>query len=200
VSGISAQENATSGPPDRRELWWIAFAISSFPVPDDSLDAAEHLAHDLRAPQHVVELVALPELLAERDVLLAQVPQLADTVEEVDDLLVVERLQDVLEGARLHRLDGRLDRAVSGDDDDLGRGVLLLRVLQELHPVHPGHLDVRDEDVESARVQLLLRGEPVRHRDHLVARGHEVVLQGDRDGSFVVREKDVHPAPPIRRF
>jgi hypothetical protein len=73
-----------------------------------------------RSPDDVLELVAILELAREeRDLAreTAVVERLADLHEQ---LLLGERLLDVVERAVPHRLDGALDRAVRGHDDDLG--------------------------------------------------------------------------------
>ena len=55
-------------------------------------------------------------------------------VDDGPQLLEVERLEQVVERPLLHRLDGRLDRAVAGDENHLGVGQQLLG----LWPARPG--------------------------------------------------------------
>ena len=57
-----------------------------------------------------------------------------------------ERLGDEVRGPEVQRLDRQVDVPVSGDDDHLGPRRTLLDALEDLDPVHAGHLDVRDHD------------------------------------------------------
>ena len=56
------------------------------------------------------------------------------------DLLLVEGLVDVVEGAELERLDRVVDRAVRGDHDHRHVGMLGRQPAKQAHPVQPGHL------------------------------------------------------------
>ena len=63
-------------------------------------------------------------------------------------LVDVERLGKVSVGPVLHGGDGRVDRAVPGDDDHFGVGQLLLALAKDLEAVDFVHLHVGDDDVE----------------------------------------------------
>ena len=81
--------------------------------------------------------------------------------EQVLEMRDVERLEDVVVGAELHRLDRRLRRAVGGHhDDDLPR-VDLPDFLERIEPALLAHADVHHDEVG-----LRLRAMP----DALVAR------------------------------
>ena len=81
-----------------------------------------------------------PKLLAEDLVLLDQRPPLRDAVHQKQELFELHGLGDVVQGAGLHRVHGRLDRPVGRDDDDVDLGIDPLDRLEDLHPVHPGIL------------------------------------------------------------
>ena len=63
------------------------------------------------------EAEALIELLTQVGVLVLQPPLLERRVQDVQQLLELERLGDEVGGAALDRLDRVLDRPVAGDDD-----------------------------------------------------------------------------------
>ena len=63
-------------------------------------------------------------------------------------LVDVQRLQQVVEGPLAHRLDGRRHRAVAGQQDDLGVGLVGLRPGEDAQAVDVVHHQVGDDDVE----------------------------------------------------
>ena len=67
----------------------------------------------------------------------------------IDDdaqLIRLERLGDKVIGPLLHGRDGRFDRGVTGDDDNQYPLIHLTDVLENLHAVHTGHLQVEQHD------------------------------------------------------
>ena len=95
-----------------------------------------------------------------------------------------------------NRLDGRLDRPVSRDDDHFDGRVDGLGGLEQADPVHARHPDVGDEDIEPALPQLGVRLLAVVDNGHFMARVRQLVPERDRDGALVVGEKHVHCARP----
>ena len=65
--------------------------------------------------------------------------------DRADQDLVVERFLDEVDGARLHRLDGKRDVAVTGDHDDRNRDLARPKPALKLDSVHLGHPDVGDD-------------------------------------------------------
>src|SRR5689334_5227225 len=139
--------------------------------------ALRHLAHHC---QHFLERAARAD-----DAL--EVVDVALRVTEVIDLMLhpphLERLLDldlhlldlegllhVVERARLDGLDGGGYGAERGHEDDGGRGMQLLRGLQDLEPGAATHLQVADDDVEEALVELLDGGVAIRRFLDLVPR------------------------------
>ena len=86
------------------------------------LDELEDLLHGLAPADDVAEAELPLELVPEPEVLLPEGLVLQGPLDRQQELLVLERLLDVVEGPDLHRLDGRFDRGVGGDDDDDGLG------------------------------------------------------------------------------
>ncbi len=91
-----------------------------------------------------------PKLLPEDLVLLDERPPLRDAVHQKQEFVELHGFGDVVQGARLHGIHGRFDRPVGGDDDDVDLGVDPLHRLEDLHPVHPGHLVVEQKQVVMA--------------------------------------------------
>ena len=92
-------------------------------VADDALEA-EPLV------QPPVQLrIRPPQILAARRVL-----------DHRPQLLQIERLEQIVERPPLHRLDGRLDRAVPGDENHLGIRLQLLALGQHFQPADIRHL------------------------------------------------------------
>jgi hypothetical protein len=64
-----------------------------------------------------------------------------------DEVVVGEGLLDVVEGALVYRLYGRLQRRLRRHEDDRHLGILVPRGGQDVDPSHLGHADVRQHDV-----------------------------------------------------
>ncbi|OPY04690.1 MAG: hypothetical protein A4E67_02271 [Syntrophaceae bacterium PtaB.Bin038] len=79
---------------------------------------------------------------------------LRDAVDVQQELVEIDGLRHVVDGPRLHGLDGRLDRAVGGHHDDVELRVELLHLLQHLQAVHARHLVVHQQEVEVGRPHL----------------------------------------------
>jgi hypothetical protein len=78
------------------------------------------------------------------------------------ELLVLERLADEIEGAQLDGLDGGREGAEGGHQDDLDLGLLLLDHPEQIHPGHRIHPQVRDDQIEAALAQPPDRPRPLR--------------------------------------
>ena len=116
---------------------WMARATSSLPVPVSPVistllfvGATRRMSSKTaciggRAADQVLEGRASAPLLAEVAVLRAVAAHVERVADDDLDGLEVEGLQHEVEGAVLHRLDGRLDRAVGGQHDHRHLGVEL---------------------------------------------------------------------------
>ncbi len=97
------------------------------------------------------DAIALPlvasNLLLERLVLDAKLPMLGGAPQDRDQLVVAERLLDVVERALVHRLHRRLQRGLRGHEDDRHVGIALPRGREDLDAAHVRHADVGEHDV-----------------------------------------------------
>jgi hypothetical protein len=112
------------------------------------LDEDVDLLHRPALADHLLEAVAVLEVPLEEDVLLLEAELLEPAGHEDLQLLDVEGLDDVVQGAGLQGVDGLLDAAVGGDEDDRRLGVQALGELQDVHAARLGHLDVGDDEVD----------------------------------------------------
>src|SRR5258708_3974196 len=95
------------------------------------------------------------DLLAERPVLDTQLAVLRRAFEDGEELVVVKRLLDVIEGALVHRLHGALQRGLRRHQNDGRVGVLLPRGGKDLDAADVGHADIREHDVRLDRTEAL---------------------------------------------
>jgi hypothetical protein len=70
-----------------------------------------------------------------------------------DEIVDAERLLQVVTGAFLQRLDGRLDGGVAGDHDDGRERIHDPRLLEDVEPAEARKDDVGDDDVEVLRLE-----------------------------------------------
>jgi hypothetical protein len=148
----------------------MARAMSSFPVP-------------LSPRMRMVESPA--RLSPEVDVLLLYPRQLERPVHEMDDLHHLERLRDVVERPKPHRLDGVLHRSVPRDQDDLAVDEGLLRVREDRDTVPLGHHKVCEDDIDVVLVDQVHRlGSGAGRVDVEIRAGKDV--QKKREDIFVI--------------
>ena len=84
---------------------------------------------------------------------------LGGALEDREQLVVAERLLDVVEGALVHRLHRRLQRRLRGHEDDRRVRILLARRGEDLDAADVRHADVGEHDVRLQLGELL---EPAR--------------------------------------
>ena len=113
--------------------------------PARHVDQALHLRAPVDDPVGRHPLV--PQLLAEDFVLPEQRASLRNAVHEQQEFVEFHGFGDVVEGAGLHRIHGRLDRPVGRDDDDVDLRIDPLDRLEDLHPVHPRHLVIEEDQI-----------------------------------------------------
>ena len=162
-----------------------------------ALHQLEHLVHLLALADDVAEAELVLDLLLQQQVLAEQVAPLDRALELGEQGVGVDRLLGELEGARLHRLDRLLHRAVTGDDDDLGVGMRLLEPAQQLEPVDVGQHHVGDDDVGLPGLEDLLAARADHRGPDLVALVLEQDLQPLDDRRLVVDRE--HPVLLLRR-
>ena len=160
----------------------------------DLRDGLEHLLHRRGVADDVREAVLLGQPLAQLARLRAQPALLQLALDHDGQLVDVDRLGQVVGGARAHGRDRGLDRAERGHHDHRQVGVALAQACQQLDAVHAGHLQVGEHQVGRELLQLAQRLEPVGGGLDLVAlvaqelgeRGARVdLVVDDQDASLV---------------
>jgi len=106
-------------------------------------------------------------------------------------LILVEGLGDVVEGALLHRVHGRRHRSVGRDHDDGRRRIVFDDLFQKTHPVEFRHPQVRHDHVHVPRLQYPEGLQAVLGLHDLVT----ILLQQGREDQphvrFVVDDQDL---------
>ena len=68
---------------------------------------------------------------------------------------------------------------------------------KEFDAVHPGHGDVRDDQVEMFRLRFFQTGQSILGHGHDVSERDEDFAQGGKDGRFVVDDEDPRHSPML---
>ena len=168
-------------------------------APDGLVD----LLHGRVPPHEGAELPDLLEPRLERGDFLREPARRQRALGEQERLVEVEGLGEVVVGALLHGLDGRLHGAVGGHDHHLGIGALPADAAEEGQPVDARHADVEEDQVERLLLGLPKRGGAVLHRRDLVAGAAEALLEDPAESVFVVGDEDApicHAGHPIARW
>ena len=113
---------------------------------------------DLPIGRAIDGLVAPADLLLELGVLDLDRPVLAGAPEDRDQLVVGERLLDVVEGAGVDRADRALQRGLGGHEDDRRHRVLLPGGGEDVEAGDLRHAHVGEDDVVGSRPDLLQPG------------------------------------------
>jgi len=187
----------------RASTWSSARTDVPFDAPDtretgsdgERLPAGlEQLKQLLRRPalaEHAAERIALLQLRSQVGVFRRQPPLLHPLLQDVHQLVELERLGDEVRRTALHRIDRVLHGAVAGDDDDDDAGVAFAGRLDHVCAIDAGHPEVGDHDIEGELVEELDRSFATLRLDDIEpalrqALGH----QGPQRG-LVVREEQV---------
>ena len=206
--------NGASPRPDSR---CSSRASSSLPVPlspriSTVADSLRHLLHEIddvadlaaRADQELA-LALLGDLRAQRDDLAVQILPLAGVAHQRPQLVVVEVLGDVVVGAVLHRLHGRLDLVDGRDHDALDEAVVLLDDAQDVEAADAGQPDVEQDQVDVLVFEQRQRRLAARHRQDAVVAledggdrvPHPLIVVADQDG---LRGRPWRRLPIVARF
>src|SRR5213079_1385559 len=153
-------------------------------------DGLEDLVHDAVAAHHVGEAVAVRELAAEVADLVEQPALLEDLLGGEEDLLLLERLGDVVARALLDRLDRALDAGVAGDHDHVEVWPAVADLTRQSDAVGAGDLQVHDRERELVLLQQAQRfGRVRRARHRVLLRGVEL-LELATDEGIVVHDEN----------
>src|SRR6185503_4544457 len=98
-------------------------------------------------PDHLVEILAPGQLGPQEDDLALERALLEGAANDGQDLLLVERLGEVIERAQLHGRHRGADSLDRGDQDHVELVVEGLDALQDLQPVHAGETDVQKHQI-----------------------------------------------------
>src|SRR5881397_4144984 len=156
----------------------------------DLVDGLEEPAHGRALPDDLLEAEGALHLLEEPAVVAAQQHGVHHAAHDQAQLVVVEGLRHVVDGAELHRLHGDLLRAVGGDHDDRQVRVDAARVLEHLHAADAVHAEVGDDDVEAPDLDAPERLLAAPRRLDVVAFLAEQSLQGEHHRLLVVDHQD----------
>ena len=133
--------------------------------------------------------------LAEANVVEPEAPHVDGAGEHRADGREIERLQDVVERAHLHGVDGARHRALAGHHDADEIGIDLERGAEQRQAVHPRHHQVGEQHVEG----LLAQGRQrlLRHREpgDVVAFGRQRAAEGFHLPRFVVDDEQAGAHP-----
>jgi hypothetical protein len=147
------------------------------------------LFHLRMSADDLAEVVAALELRAQVDDLALERAPLERPAHEREQLVLLEGLGEVIEGAQLHGGHRRADRLHRGDQDDLDVLVDGLDALQHLDAVHAGQPDVEEDQVHLGGAEHVEGGGAVGDVHDLV-----VVVQDEPEGfaqaGFVVHDQD----------
>ena len=114
----------------------------------DAADRLAHLLHDGAAADDAVGALLGRQQRGHAH----QAGGLEGAVEDLAEPVEVDRLDEVVEGALLHRLDGGLGGAVGGDEDDrAASGRQRLDVVEDVQAGAVGQLQVEHDDVGRLR-------------------------------------------------
>jgi hypothetical protein len=140
----------------------------------------------------LVEIMPPGQLGAEERNLALERPSFERPAREGQELVLLEGLGQVIEGAELHGRHGSPHRLHGRDEDYLDPFVERLDALEHFDPVHPGHPDVEQYEVHLGSTDDIERARAVRNVDHVV-----VVLedQPERlpDSGVVVNDENRGP-------
>ena len=101
------------------------------------------------------------ERLAEAEILGRHALLFDPALHDVDDLVELERLEHVVVGPALHRVDRRLDGAEAGHDHGERVGRCLADGVEQLDAAHARHFQIADDEVVVAFFKLAERARSV---------------------------------------
>ena len=112
-------------------------------------------------------------------------------LDDIPDVVLVERLGDVVKRARLQRFHRVVDRAMRRDDDHRQVWLQQERASQQLEPVEPRHAQVGDEHIDVLILEYAQRRFPISDRMHLVAIATELRSEHTTQVRLVVDDQDL---------
>src|SRR5512140_38091 len=123
-----------------------------------------------------------------RELLLEQ-RRLARAIGEQLELLEIDGLLQIVEGAELHRLDRTLDAAVCRHDDDGDGRIEFANALKELDAAHARQAHIREDDIGTKALEQLERLLRISRHLGLVAGLREKRLDRARERALVIDDE-----------
>ena len=120
-----------------------------------------------------------------------QPPLLQSPLDRDPYLGQVERLREVVVGSEAHGLDGGVHVDDPRQHDDFGVGMSFLDLLEELHAVHLGHVNVAYDQLEGARSKFPKTFRAVARRLAAIAAAGETLREEIADDRVVIDDEDV---------
>ena len=117
--------------------------------------------------------------------------QLQGPLHHLAQLVEVDRLEQILEGAALHGLDGRLGGGVGGDDDDRQARIDLADAVEDLQARHVRQAHVEDDRVGPLPLDQLDALRPVGAASHFQGVGLEAFLHRIEHVGLVIDHEQV---------
>jgi hypothetical protein len=109
---------------------------------------AEDVLHGPVLAHDVAHAEPLPQLLPQHPVLAHQVAALHGPAQDDQDLVLLQRLGQVVEGPLLHGVHGAVDRPVRGHERHTQTRLRGQELRQQVDAVHVRHLEVGEHHVE----------------------------------------------------
>ena len=139
--------------------------------------------------ERILASSGVPTDAASRSEAEAQLALLQRALDQVQQLVGVEGLDDVVEGAGLQRAHGGVHRGVGGHDDDGQVRAHLGQARLQLQAVHLGHLDVHQRDVVGVLGRQAQRGRGAVGHVHAPAVLAEPAAEGLAHDLLVVHDQ-----------
>jgi len=155
----------------------------------DPGDQIVDLLHPGVSPYEVLEAVIPGDLRPQVENLFEEILFLDHAFDEGKDLVGVERLGDVVGGSQLDRFDGGFQRLHRRDDHHLCLLVEILDPAEHLHPVHPRHADVQEDEIHLAGAENAQRVGALGGEEDVIIIG-ENRLEGLQDSRIVVNDQN----------
>ena len=155
------------------------------------LEHLEERLHRAAASQDAAELVALLELRSQVCVLRSQLPLVHRLLDDVHQLVEVERLGDEVGGALLDGIHRVPYGPVAGDDDADDRGVAGTGRVDHLGAVYPAQPQVGDQQVEGELLDQLQGLLAAVGLDHLEPPLHQALGGQLPEGGFVIDQEQM---------
>ena len=164
---------------------------------------AQHVGHGGRRGDEVGEGQRAAHLLVQPLHLLGERIDLEQVLHRDLEALGAHRLHHEIIGAGAHRLDDGLDRALRGLHDDRQVAADRLQAVEELEPVHAGHVEIEDDQFDGAAGLALQHLERLRaaiDRHRVAAEAADHFLENSTLSRIVFDDENADSHAPVNFF